>query len=44
MFRSNVENNVAGFGRFVNLAVTVLAVAVIGAGYFSAVGQFAGVA
>lgn len=44
MSRSNVENNVAGFGHFVNLAVTVLALSLIGVGYFSAIGQFAGIA
>lgn len=44
MSRSNVENNVAGFGHFVNLAITILALAVLGAGYFAAIGQFAGIA
>lgn len=44
MSRSNVENNVAGFGHFVNLAMTILALAAIGAGYFAAIGQLAGVA
>lgn len=44
MSRSNVENNLAGFGHFVNVAITALALAVLGAGYFVAVGQFAGIA
>jgi|CryGeyStandDraft_13_1057135.scaffolds.fasta_scaffold301401_1 hypothetical protein len=44
MSRSNVENNVTGFGQFVNVAITALALAVLGAGYFAAIGQFAGIA
>lgn len=44
MSRSNVENNVAGFGHFVNLTITALALSMIAAGYFAAIGQFAGVA
>ncbi len=44
MSRKNVTTNVASSAGFVNLIVTVLAVVLIGAGYFTAVGQFAGVA
>ena len=44
MSRKNVTANVASSAGFVNLVVTVIAVVLIGAGYFTAVGQFAGVA
>jgi hypothetical protein len=44
MSRKNVTANVASSAGFVNLIVTVIAVVLIGAGYFTAVGQFAGVA
>jgi len=44
MSRKNVTANVASSAGFVNLVVTVIAVVLIAAGYFTAVGQFAGVA
>lgn len=44
MSRSNVTNNVTGFAGFVNVALALLAVSMIGFGYFSAIGQMAGVA
>ena len=44
MSRNHVSSNVSGFGQFVNLTVTFLAVALIGFGYLSAVGQLGGVA
>lgn len=44
MSRNHVASNQPAFGAFVNLTVTFLAVVMIGAGYFSAIGQFAGAA
>ena len=44
MFRNHVSSNVTGFGQIVNLVAAIAAVALIGAGYFSAIGNFAGVA
>lgn len=43
MFRNHVSINVARVGGFVNVAVTIAALALIGAGYFSALGRIAGV-
>lgn len=44
MSRNHVSSNVSGFAGFVNLTATVLAIVLIGAGYFSAIGQLGGVA
>ena len=44
MSRNHVDHSVTGFGNFVNVSISVLAVVIIAAGYFSAIGQFAGVA
>lgn len=44
MSRNHVSSNIAGFGQIVNVAVSIAAVILIGAGYFSAVGSFAGIA
>jgi hypothetical protein len=44
MSRNHVSGSISGFGHFVNVAIALLAVGVIGAGYFSAIGQLAGVA
>lgn len=44
MSRNHVSANLASTGGFVNLTVTLAAVALIAIGYFSAVGQLAGVA
>ncbi|MEM9013588.1 MAG: hypothetical protein AAGB02_00635 [Pseudomonadota bacterium] len=35
---------VGGFGRFVNVAAGIIVISMVGAGYFSALGSFAGVA
>lgn len=44
MSRNHVSSNVARAGNFVNFAVQIAAVVLIGLGYFTAVGQVAGVA
>jgi hypothetical protein len=44
MSRNRVSSNVAPVGGLVNVAITLIAVALIGSCYLSAVGQFVGVA
>jgi hypothetical protein len=44
MSRNHVQGNVARAGAFVNLAVNLAAVTLIALGYFTAVGQIAGIA
>ena len=44
MSRNHVSFNLAGVGGFVNVCVTIVALGMIGAGYFSALGRIAGVA
>ena len=44
MSRNRVAANVASSGGFVNLALTLVTIALIASAYFSAVGQFAGAA
>ncbi|MEX6632627.1 hypothetical protein [Hyphococcus lacteus] len=41
---TNSENNVGRFGGFVNGLAVLVTITLIGAGYFSALGSFAGVA
>ncbi len=44
MSRNSSMNNVGGFGGFVNGLAVLVTISVIGAGYLSAVGAFAGLA
>ncbi|MEE2690172.1 MAG: hypothetical protein VX640_01405 [Pseudomonadota bacterium] len=44
MSRNHVQATITAFGQFVNITAVVAAVALIGFGYFSAIGQFAGAA
>lgn len=44
MSRKNSSVNVGGFGGFVNGLAVLITVSLIAAGYFSAVGAFAGAA
>lgn len=44
MSRNIAARNLGAVGYFVNAVAVSLAVVVIGAGYFAALGQFAGVA
>lgn len=44
MSRNHVTSNVASVGGLVNVAATIIAIALIGGAYFSAVGRMVGVA
>ncbi|MEQ8936140.1 MAG: hypothetical protein RIE56_10160 [Amphiplicatus sp.] len=44
MSRNHVQVTFAAFGQIVNIAAVVSAITLIGFGYFSAIGQLAGVA
>ena len=44
MSNERSTNNVGNFGGFVNAFATIVIVSLIGAGYFSALGSFAGIA
>lgn len=44
MSRNHVHATVAAFGQFVNVTAVIAAIALIGVGYFSAIGQVAGIA
>ncbi len=44
MSHNHSEGNVGGFGGIVNGLAVLVTISLIGAGYFSAIGSFAGVA
>lgn len=44
MSRKNSMDNVGGFGGLVNGLAVLITISLIGAGYFTAIGSFAGVA
>lgn len=45
MSRNHVSpNSISGIGNFVNISAVIASIALIGVGYFAAVGQFAGIA
>ena len=43
MFRNNVQPNVSGFSAFVNLSVSIAALALMAGNYLIAVGRLGGI-